>query len=269
MKTILLFAHDDAGQEARLRAALAVARACGGHLTCLDVAIEPTRCDEFVSHAAGALVFAGETHAEERHRQRLERRLASEDVSFDMVAASGNPADCIAKSATLVDLVVTSSRLGHENIHDLGSLAGDTVVRSGKPVLAVPATLETFDLRGRALIAWDGSREAEAALLAAIPLLRHARHVELFHFEDGSLHLPPEDAARYLSRNGIASVIRREPARHGRPGPALRREARCGHFDYVVMGAFGHNRLVERLFGGTTEYMLARSPVPLLLCSRR
>ena len=39
MKTILVLIQDDAGQEARLRAALDVARAVGGRLVCLDVAI--------------------------------------------------------------------------------------------------------------------------------------------------------------------------------------------------------------------------------------
>ena len=41
MKNVLLLIHDDAGQEARLQAALDVTRALEGHLTCLDVAIVP------------------------------------------------------------------------------------------------------------------------------------------------------------------------------------------------------------------------------------
>ncbi len=37
MKNILLLIHDDAGQEARLQAALDITRALGGHLKCVDV----------------------------------------------------------------------------------------------------------------------------------------------------------------------------------------------------------------------------------------
>jgi hypothetical protein len=41
MKNVLLLVHDDAGQEARLQAALGIVRAVEGHLTCLDVIIYP------------------------------------------------------------------------------------------------------------------------------------------------------------------------------------------------------------------------------------
>lgn len=41
MKTLLLLVHDDAGQEARLQAALDLTRALDGHLTCVDIAPIP------------------------------------------------------------------------------------------------------------------------------------------------------------------------------------------------------------------------------------
>jgi nucleotide-binding universal stress UspA family protein len=38
-----------------------------------------------------------------------------------------------------------------------------------------------------------------------------------------------------------------------------------GH-DLLFMGAFGHRRIVEWILGSTTQYLLRRSPVPLILC---
>ena len=35
--------------------------------------------------------------------------------------------------------------------------------------------------------------------------------------------------------------------------------------DYVVMGGFGHGRLVEAVFGGVSREMLSRSPIPLVI----
>ncbi|MFD2430449.1 universal stress protein [Sphingobium scionense] len=35
--------------------------------------------------------------------------------------------------------------------------------------------------------------------------------------------------------------------------------------DWMVMGAFGHSRLRETIFGGVTRYILAETRVPLLL----
>ena len=41
MKNILLFVHDDSGQEARFQVALDLTRALGGHLLCLDITYVP------------------------------------------------------------------------------------------------------------------------------------------------------------------------------------------------------------------------------------
>lgn len=269
MKNILLFAHDDAGQDARLRVALDVTRTLGGHLVCLDVTLEPRLLDDYVSNAGGAALVGTEVRAEQRNRHRLAQRLADEAIDAELIEAAGYPCDAIADASALADLVVVSTTVEDARFADLRTVAEDMLARAERPVLAVPPTLDAFDATGPALIAWDGSRQAEAALTAAIPLLRHARKVELLHIVDGSLRIPVEDAARYLSRHGIGATIRNEPAGRDKPGPILRLEARWTHAAYVVMGAFGHHRVAEFLFGGTTHTMLAHSHVPLFLASRR
>jgi nucleotide-binding universal stress UspA family protein len=35
--------------------------------------------------------------------------------------------------------------------------------------------------------------------------------------------------------------------------------------DLIVMGAYGHHRLTERLLGGVTYSLIHESPVPLLI----
>ena len=45
----------------------------------------------------------------------------------------------------------------------------------------------------------------------------------------------------------------------------LRRAATDLGADLIVMGGFGHSRLRERIFGGTTTIMLKRAPVPVLM----
>lgn len=124
-------------------------------------------------------------------------------------------------------------------------------------------------MRGRAIVAWDGSPDAEAALTAAMPLLSLARCVTLYYADDKSMDTPIEDAARYLSRHGIEPVIKREPIGIDRVDVALRCEAEMGHYDLVVMGAYGHARTMETIFGGATQGMLKRCRVPLLLVHHR
>jgi nucleotide-binding universal stress UspA family protein len=45
----------------------------------------------------------------------------------------------------------------------------------------------------------------------------------------------------------------------------LQRRAREIGCDMIVMGAYGHSRLRQRLFGGTTRFMLEKSTLPLFL----
>jgi hypothetical protein len=55
------------------------------------------------------------------------------------------------------------------------------VVASGRPVLVTPYA-ETFDDVGRrALIAWDGTREAVRAVHGALPLLDRAEAVTVMY----------------------------------------------------------------------------------------
>ena len=66
MKNILVLAHDDEGQEARLQAALDLGRALTGHITCLDVTYIPPILGNDYSEAgyAMAAVLADETTRE-------------------------------------------------------------------------------------------------------------------------------------------------------------------------------------------------------------
>ncbi|MFA6117895.1 MAG: universal stress protein [Sphingomonas sp.] len=269
MKNILLLAHDDHGQEARLKAGLDVTRAVGGHLTCLDVIIMPELMSDFVSMGGGALALADEERSELRNRVQIRDRLVREGVPFDWVEKTGDLADCIRATARLTDLVVVNRQLDSALFPNTLDLVGRLVVEEKLPVLAVPERATGFRSNGRALVAWDGSPSAEAALRAAMPLLQCASKVTLFHIDDGSIAIPVEEAESYLTRYGITPVIRREKALTARPGTILLAEVTKSEADYVVMGGYGHARLLEQVFGGTTQRMLTESPVPVLLAHCR
>ena len=51
-------------------------------------------------------------------------------------------------------------------------------------------------------------------------------------------------------------------ARH--PGAALLAKATEIGADMLIMGAYSHNRIVERLFGGVTSVMLRACPIAIL-----
>ena len=80
MKNVLLFVHQDAGQEARLQAALDLTRALSGHLTCIDVTPLPLVFDQGMSTAPAVIIDEFEQEAD--NKVALQRRLEHEDVCW-------------------------------------------------------------------------------------------------------------------------------------------------------------------------------------------
>lgn len=265
MKNVLLLVHDDAGQEARLQCALDLTRAIDGHLACIDVAIMPRFMDDYISSGGEALLIADEEAKEARNRERLEKRLAAEDVPWSWADTSGLLSDGVRTALQLNDIVVVNAHLDHFPGREMAHVAGELIVGSGKPVLAVPPQARRFDVTGHAMIAWDGSPAAEAALRAAVPLLTLAANVTLFEVDDGSIKLPAERAAEYLSRHGIKPVIRRDSALADVASTVILAAMQSYRADWLVMGGFGHSRLIEAAFGGVTRRLFHDAAIPLFL----
>jgi nucleotide-binding universal stress UspA family protein len=266
MKNILLFVHEDVGQEARLQAALDITRAVDGHLTCLDMIMFPALAGSDVWGTAGAaMVVAEERTIETENRLRLEKRLAIEGVQWTWINAIDDVPTQLERTAVLNELIVLNRHIEGFAFPDMRAIASDAIVRSGKPVLAVPEIVTGFAATGSVLIAWDGSRQADAALQAALPLLKLASEATLLEVGNGSVRVPAEDAASLLSRHGIHANIIRISKSARRVADVLLEQIAARKPAYVVMGGFGHSRLGEALFGGVTRVLLTKSPVPLLL----
>jgi len=75
----------------------------------------------------------------------------------------------------MADFIVTNRKLDGFPLPNLREAAGEIIVESRRPILTVPDNLKSFDPSGRALVAWDGSPCATAALHAAVALLQLSR----------------------------------------------------------------------------------------------
>ena len=263
MKNVLLLVHDDNGQEARLQAALDVVRAVEGHLTCLDVAMIPDLIGD--PYGVGAFLLDEERQREGTNRNRLEQRLAVEGLPWNWVDATGTISSCITDAAGLADLIVVNRKLSDSSAPDMRTVAIDTLLKARKPVLAVPDGTRGLDLSGHAMIAWDGSDEATAALRASVPLLKLAKRVTILEIDDGSIATSGEEAASYLSRHDVGATLMSLQAQYPDAGDDILHQIKATRPDYVVMGGFGHGRIREAVFGGVSRRMLTESPVPLLM----
>jgi nucleotide-binding universal stress UspA family protein len=143
------------------------------------------------------------------------------------------------------------------------SLAEEVVLHCGGPVLVVPPDVEIGRIH-KALVVWDGSREAVRALHCALPLLRGGpAGVEIAVFGAS----PPEQTAQHLyghlRRHGIdVANLQVPPA--ARVGTLLGR-LQAGHFDLLIMGAYSRPAWLEFLIGGVTSSTLDAVRTPVLM----
>jgi nucleotide-binding universal stress UspA family protein len=265
MKNVLVLIHDDEGQEARLQVALDLVRGLHGHLRCVDVIAVPTFVGDYLGAGGDALLLADETTREARNTIALKARLDREDVAYDWIDATGDPAQCIHEASKLADLIVVNRRLDGGWYPDMSGIVGELVLKSRKPVMAVPEGVHRLDVAGDVVVAWDGSDPAEAALRAAVPLLSLARSVTVLEIDDGSVKTPATEAAQYLARHGINAQVQIEPGQGRKVADTLATVLQSRAAAYLVMGGFDHARWVESLFGGVTRTMLEGSRVPVLL----
>ncbi|HEX7819981.1 MAG TPA: universal stress protein [Sphingobium sp.] len=265
MKTILLMVHDDPGQEARLQCALDICRAVQGHLVCLDLIRMPVVLDAYGNGGAQATVLTLEHDREDRNVRRLQERLEGEGVAHEWERVQGDFGHSLTSAARLVDLIVMSSK-GAPGLIDQGDLPGRVAQSVTAPILVVPPEQNGFDIGGKAIVGWDGSATAATSIRAALPLLKRARSVEILTIEGNDPQANPEHAARYLARHGcrvMAQVVTRARDAGGAIGTQLRDALVAA--DWGVIGSYGHGRLRERLFGGTTWTLIEETPVPLLI----
>lgn len=265
MKNVLLLVHDDDGQEARLQVALDITRAVDGHLKCLDVMHLPVTASDPIAGIAGGLIFEEERARETDNRARLRERLAREDVRWEMEAITGDLALCIPVHAALADIIILSRRLEPPTSPNMAAVASKVALHCHKPIVAVPQDCAGFDAAGTAIIAWDGSMSAAAALTASVPLLKLARRVILLQVENGTPGEPIEEAAAYLSRHGIWAIMRKVTTERADVAQSLKRVCSDERASYCVMGIYGHSPVREALLGGVTRQMLASAPLPLIM----
>jgi len=132
-----------------------------------------------------------------------------------------------------------------------------------RPVLIARDGLK---IGGVVAVAWDGGKEASRAARLALPLLEKAKKVVILAAPKASSR--SFDAGRlksYYAARGVKAEVDILPD-SGDAAPLLLYAAKKAGADILVAGAFGHPRLQEFIFGGTTRSLL-NSDAPSLFLS--
>ncbi|SFW24836.1 universal stress protein [Luteibacter sp. UNCMF366Tsu5.1] len=180
--------------------------------------------------------------------------------------AGNDPGHTLAMLAAWHDLIVVQ-RPADPHANSLDGLES-LLMGTGLPCLVLPSVCAPSGVFDRVVVAWDGSRPAVRAIRAALPLIAAAQDVLLLdgrpaHQSDNET--PGFDPAGFLARHGIEATHRRVRTTPGEAGATILKKAHQFKADLLVMGAYGHTRLRERLFGGATRQVLAHNELATLL----
>jgi nucleotide-binding universal stress UspA family protein len=192
-------------------------------------------------------------------------------VETQLQVAEGDIACSLADHGRFADLlVVGQDDTENPPIIEPFLLPQKVLMTSGIPVLVVPIVTIPTSVGQRILVAWDGSREAARAVHDSLPLLRQAGQVSLLavnpneqgHIGSGA---NPAAMAAHLERHGITAELMETLSGEKSVMEILFASIAEVGADLLVMGAFGHSRLKEFLFGGVTYDLLQKLPVPVLM----
>lgn len=258
------------------RSALAMAKLLGRDLTGLCALPDPqsavmvvTTPDAASFTAAAATNIIGLqkemlSKAEAAFREGVGTAPGTDCVFLHQVATAEASA---ASAATLADAIVfpRSAAISGEPL----SIAFDHVMMDARLPLVLAGS-ETYR-PGPVVIGWDGSNGAARAVRFHTPLLKAAGEVIIAQNRkdaerDGARPgIEPGSLEDWLKRKGIRTSV--SPI-EGEVASSLLGLARGSGATLLVAGAYGHSRIGERLFGGTSRRLLKADEAPALALAR-
>ncbi|HVL19422.1 MAG TPA: universal stress protein [Amaricoccus sp.] len=273
-KTVFL-AVGSTDDESEIDRAAAICDKLGAHLALLVLGIAPPPPASPYGVVSND-VWAGEIREGQDDAQAraaaLEARLAASPLSFSVESQyidRGTVTTLAGRFARYADLtLVAPQRPGFETMQSW--VMNGALFESGRPILLLPKGPTVFPDARKVVIAWDASVEASKAVRDAIGLMKAADEVHAVLIDpvpsfEGHGPEPGADLATYLGRHGIETTVHRLPREGRETGAMLRRTATDLGADLIVMGGFGHSRLRERIFGGTTTSMMKEASVAVLM----
>jgi nucleotide-binding universal stress UspA family protein len=255
--------------------AVSLAVSHGAQLDAISIGYETT--DVGLAFASGGAAVAAVFEIEqERAAERAQAALAvfetaarNAGITYNLQALTSTPlvaAESVSALARLRDLTIAlQPEPGRETFDNAIPL--EILFQSGGPVLFIPHAHKGSVEPKRIGIARDGSRLAARAIRDAAPFLNAAQAITIIsvNHEQAPANASATALAAHLERHGLAANIERASADHANIQPTILSIAADTGVDLIVMGAYGHSRLQERILGGVTRGMLQSMTVPTLM----
>jgi nucleotide-binding universal stress UspA family protein len=268
-RDIVVHASDNARNSANWTLAGAIAGDHKAHL-CAHYTYMPYVFPAYVEAYVPADIIA------RQESERMERAEAAKaefeefcrlrQLSHEWHFTRDDPIDTLSVRARYADLVVVGQEEEASTPLEMADLPPELVLGCGRPMIVVPYAGKFNGVGQRVLVAWNGSREAARAVHDALPLLKRARKTIVFSVDaDMEGHLPGADISAHLARHGVIVEAAQTVAKDIDIADAILGAVSDYSADLLVMGAWGHSRLRERVLGGVTRHVLKQMTVPVLM----
>ena len=188
-------------------------------------------------------------------------------LQSDLVDETGHVQSITAAHAILADMSVFPREAANVS-HPLNSVFEYVLMEERLPA---GLAAEAGTPKGPARIAWDGSPRAMRAVRAHLPLLQSMGHVIIAHIPDKDREIG--GTAQIATSEALADWLRAERVEaktevfNGSVADGLLDLAKSHAADLIVMGAYGHSRIGQMLFGGTSRALLRAEDGPALALS--
>ncbi|MDX0524284.1 universal stress protein [Sinorhizobium medicae] len=272
-KTVLLIigAND---QENDLAAAADLSAAAGAHLSVLVVQLAaPPAVGDYAALSVAWLDERAEDMKQlDEAVKRARATLKDLGISFDANGIYCETAwadDDVGSRARYADVTLIGASLQADPSLRNRSIDG-ALFYSARPVL-LSANRQSVTLRPKKiLLAWNSTMESARAAREAMELMENAEEVNVVLVDPSAAPArngeePGADIATYLARHVVNVTVDRLSSAGRRVEEVLNQHAIDTSADLIVMGAYGHTRLRERIFGGVTKAMIERPIVPVLM----
>ncbi|MGH6814364.1 MAG: universal stress protein [Hyphomicrobiaceae bacterium] len=272
-KTILIHLNDEKRARRLLETGRSLAQRCEAHLIGLHV-FPAYRLTPPVPLPLGADVFGRIRTQIGEETDRIKTLFTAATAGLPIVAEwravtseRREAALIVMDHARAADLVIASQSDPDWDINLILDFPERIAIESGRPALVIPNRGDVTMPPQCVCIAWNGKREAARAVFDALPLLKMAQQVHVLAIAEGDVaqegRLPEAEVAAALSRHGIEVTISKHEAGIASIGEQVHKDALAHRADLLVMGAFGHSRLREFVFGGVTRHVLREMQVPV------
>lgn len=274
-KTILVHLNDERRVRSVMGPALAIANRFNAHLIGLYVyPAMPTAPPVTMPYGGGilsSLAHQAKEEAERIHKAFEEAASGHQIVpEWRTVKASHSDLAAIAMDhARAADLVIASQTDPDWDLSPVLDFPERLSLECGRPVLVVPRVGAYGEVGKRVVIAWKNRRESARAVFDAMPLLIGAESVKILTIEGGRHNdadsLPDTEIAAALARHGCRVTTQRSVSPETSVADEILNRVADDASDLLVMGAYGHSRFRELVFGGVTRGIAQHMTVPTLL----